>query len=209
MSTIKGSPTVLKLHAQKQDNTRGEALNTDTYFELEETYLLTAAATESNVHNVQLYNGDYIELTFDDDSTWFGNRDTLVEIFPEINFQSRSGTPPVLPVYLSSDNDSRNVASQIVLKYFRKFSKKKADIGIIEIAEAIETKTLNGRSGLYNIGANFEILDPIKHDYSKPILLFLHGTISSTNGSFSDLRRGTIWQELRRTYGVNILAFEH
>ena len=44
-----------------------------------------------------------------------------------------------------------------------------------------------------------------------PWLLFIHGTASSTRGSFGDLARvqPARWQELQKRYGGRILAFEH
>ncbi|MES9863414.1 MAG: CHAT domain-containing protein [Candidatus Thiodiazotropha sp. LLP2] len=49
-------------------------------------------------------------------------------------------------------------------------------------------------------------------DHSQEILLFLHGTGSSVEGSFSELWKldeDNLWNELRSRYGRNILALQH
>lgn len=42
-----------------------------------------------------------------------------------------------------------------------------------------------------------------------PYLLFIHGTASSSNGSFGKLAGTEEWKQLRTDYGQRILAFEH
>ena len=49
-------------------------------------------------------------------------------------------------------------------------------------------------------------------DTSRPVLLFLHGTASSTAGSFSELWKRTnddTWKHVKEHYGDNILALQH
>lgn len=49
-------------------------------------------------------------------------------------------------------------------------------------------------------------------DPTKPILLFLHGTASSTTGSFGELwtpTQAAVRQSLHKEYGINVAAFEH
>ena len=49
-------------------------------------------------------------------------------------------------------------------------------------------------------------------DHRGPLLVFVHGTASSTAGSFSDLwspKGAQDWETLRKNYSDNIFAFEH
>lgn len=49
-------------------------------------------------------------------------------------------------------------------------------------------------------------------DVDKPVLVFIHGTASSTRGSFGaflNTEAQPQWQELQRMFGENIYAFEH
>ncbi len=68
------------------------------------------------------------------------------------------------------------------------------------------------RTGLFRIGSPSEFIEqvtaPLEHAPSKPILLFLHGTASSTAGSFSGLEGKEEWTQFKGTYD-HILALEH
>lgn len=80
-----------------------------------------------------------------------------------------------------------------------------------KVAEAFEKRTEPGLRRWTEAGA----LEPIEADRplrtGEPSLLFLHGTASSTSGSFDGLRsrQPTVWAALRRGYGDRILGFEH
>ena len=124
MAKSTSTPAAIKLYGFQQETKQLESAITDEYFVLEESYALSTTRAEGEENLVRLSDDDYVQLIFDDASTWFGNKETLTEIFPEINFKNRSGEPPELPVLVQPDDQSRGVASQVVLKFFRKFSKK-------------------------------------------------------------------------------------
>ncbi len=69
--------------------------------------------------------------------------------------------------------------------------------------------------GLYRVGLSGKLDEPGELDTDQPYLLFLHGTASSTHGSYSGLFAGegggptTEWSDLHRRYAGRILAFEH
>lgn len=209
MAKKTSSSAVIKIHGHKQAlPPNGQPLFNE-YFTLDETYQLSVSRAEGQEQLITLTPDDYIQLTFSDSSTWFGNKETLAEIFPEIDLQSRSGEPATLPVVVTSDDTARSVASQVVLKFFQKYTKKAVHTGVIKIAESYQKKSLDNRSGLYKVDANFNLVPYKDIDARQPILLLLHGTASSTKGSFGELTAGHIWNELLRVYGTNILAFEH
>jgi len=57
-----------------------------------------------------------------------------------------------------------------------------------------------------------EPVDSEQIDVTRPLLIFIHGTASTTHGSFSDLWTSSIddvWGDLEKIYGNNIFAFEH
>ena len=209
MAKKTSASTVIKLHGQKQALPPPEQPSFNEYFTLDETYQLSATRAPGDEQLVTLTPEDYVQLTFSDTSTWFGNTETLAEIFPEINLQSRSGEPATLPVVISSDDTTRSIASQVVLKFFQKYTKKAINSGLIKIAETYQKRSLENRSGLYSVNIEFNLLPYANIDTAKPILLLLHGTASSTKGSFAELGSGIIWKELIHIYGTNILAFEH
>ncbi|MFN0085837.1 MAG: CHAT domain-containing protein [Blastocatellia bacterium] len=53
------------------------------------------------------------------------------------------------------------------------------------------------------------IKDPARLAGGEPLLLFIHGTASSSAGSFSKLAGRDEWELLRRQYGNRIIALEH
>ena len=87
---------------------------------------------------------------------------------------------------------------------------------------AIESQ-LEGRPGLYRWGTRKQLhledrveigderLEQAAKD-KKPLLLFIHGTASSTVGSFGSLREGedeAAWDNLTREFGGHVYGFEH
>ena len=72
-----------------------------------------------------------------------------------------------------------------------------------------ERKQLENYSGLYRLDAGFNLQSFSGETSAKPYLLFLHGTNSSTKGSFSELINTDVWKYVKETYGSNVLAFQH
>ncbi len=88
------------------------------------------------------------------------------------------------------------------------------------IGRALEDKTLNGRPpGLYrcSLGDAFALAPVARNQRigtaKQPLLVFLHGTASSCQGSFGNLWNGTTGAAARRTlaekYGEQVFAWEH
>ncbi len=87
---------------------------------------------------------------------------------------------------------------------------------------AIESQ-LEGEPGLYNWGtsAQLKVADRVEIDDAKlkkaaeegtQLLVFIHGTASSTVGSFGSLREGedeAAWDNLTREFGGHVYGFEH
>ena len=216
--------TAIRLYGTKQTAAAAAASRVliepeETYFELEEAYEISQSRAATEINTVTIEDDRYVELVFNDGSTWFGDNNTLKEIFPELKDQSRSAVDaPILPGSLVSDDASRSLVGDIALKLFRKFIKTKVKQGIREVAEKIEERGLkdaNGKinEGLYTLLPNFK-LTAYKAPETKladtiPYLLFLHGTSSSTVGAFGELQSSKLWDELIKYYGNNILALEH
>jgi len=93
-------------------------------------------------------------------------------------------------------------------------------LGTKALMAAIESR-LKGKLGLYRwVGAagspedlqapGFAASDLAQLD-TKPMLVFVHGTGSSSQGSFGDLRSGDrdLWSMLERQFSGGIFAFEH
>lgn len=124
----------------------------------------------------------------------------------------------LLPTSLSFGRRERGAAAWAV-KGLRIFGvdpvKGAAGLAAKELAEKIESKL---RPGLYlcravdGAAVPLELAKPGTIPTDRPILLFIHGTGSSTVGSFSGLAEGAQraqWDELVRAYDGHVYALEH
>jgi CHAT domain-containing protein len=216
-------PTAIRLYGKKQSIPVADDA-TNEFFSLEESYEINPSRAEASIEKVTIEDNHFVEIVFTDNSTWFGNGNSLKEIFPELKAQSRSAADaPILPVSLSSDDASRSLIGDIALKFLRKFVKKEVKKGIRKVAEELEDKALKDDKqkkileGLYSLNLNFDLAvykaPDSKTENQKPnpktALLFIHGTSSSTKGAFGDLQNSSVWNDTANKYGENIFAFEH
>ncbi len=168
--------------------------------------------TES--HTVDISSGEVVELRFEDGTVWLCNGDTIGESFPEVVPATRSGEQAfLLPTQLSGASGERGLFDSIALKIVRIFAKKAVDQvvakGVRELAADLEEKQLDGHHGLFALCDDFTFGAVTEAALGQPYLLFLHGTASSTVGSFGGLQGSELWGYLRSTYGGGILAFQH
>ena len=183
-----------------------------------ETYIIGSAIRgEPQVrHSVELDENKVVEFVFDDDTVWFGDYETIDDVFPGTSAQFRSSDNKlgenafIIPteIYVEEQNRS-NVVAKAILKVVKIFIKKTALSPLVsKLASELEKKQLNNRSGLYQLTSEFEFKET-SFGLDGKYLLFLHGTASSTNGSFNELKGSSAWNFIHQTYGNNILAFEH
>ena len=183
-----------------------------------ETYVITPATrSDPGTHpEITLDNTKVVEFTFDDGTVWLGDYQTIDEIFPGTSEQLRGGENDetgvlVIPAELVADTGQNRGAGlrSIVLKVVKLFTKKKILAPLVkELAEKLEQKNLIHGIGLFRLTRDFEFIKP-KFGSEGDYLLFLHGTASSTTGSFGDLKGTDAWNFLHQTFGDNVLAFEH
>ncbi|RYF90962.1 MAG: hypothetical protein EOO03_02505 [Chitinophagaceae bacterium] len=161
-------------------------------------------------HELTLKQDDVLEMVFNDDTTWFCNSDTIEDVFPEATTTNRSGnTAFVLPNSLSGTDENRGIIGDVILKAVNIFSKKKLSSEIKELAADLEKKQLDNLSGLYQLDKNFNLLPFTPTISTKPWLLFLHGTGSSTVGSFGELQNTVLWNFIQEQYNGQVLALQH
>ncbi len=136
---------------------------------------------------------------------------SLESLFPGIAAQSRDGNVFYrLPGTLSSDLPERGALPMLAVKLLEVFVRKAAAPAIRDLAVELEDKQTGGRLGLHIVADDFSLKngDLVAVDNS-PYLLFLHGTASSFEGAFGDLRGTDTWNSLRKMYGDRIIAFQH
>ncbi len=202
------SKITLRAELQSVENA---AQSTDAHIELVQSFKIsgaTRALTES--HTIDLKDDSIIELVYDDNTTWFCSPDTIGEIYPDAETKSRGPEDAFeIPTALQSVDSERGVVTSILLKLVNVFTKKKINLEVEKIAQDLEKKQLENQSGLYTVDGNFSLQRFSPSRSTNPYLLFLHGTGSSSKGSFGELMGSDLWNYIQKTYSTNVLAFQH
>ena len=159
--------------------------------------------------------GDLVELQFDDGSVIVTDVGRLREMIRRTTALRGEGNPDRVPIYFDLGAAERGFGG-IALRVLRWFKvdpiDELLDVATREAIQVLEDK-LDQPPGLYRLRNNGELGDLISKPLvssSKPLLIFLHGTASSTAGSFSALFASTPeWRALVSAYGSRIFALEH
>ncbi len=118
-----------------------------------------------------------------------------------------------IPPRIGRQERSRGIASDIALKAFRLIDVPLEEGAARAVAAHFESKLSQGLRRWHADGALDEepITSPGDLPADEPLLIFLHGTASTTLGSFDALRSEStdIWRQLRDEYDDRILGFEH
>lgn len=157
---------------------------------------------------------DVLEVNIEGDITLFVRRDDYEN---DYQTSSRSSSEDQLVIdHISAGRPSRGISDWVVraLNFFRVPIADKAGR---EICEKFEDNTIK-KPGLNKLrirgsGDQAEVkLDPAKiaKASEKPILIFIHGTASNTEGSFGELfKNNSLSFQLKEFYGSEIYALEH
>src|SRR5439155_22445348 len=105
--------------------------------------------------------------------------------------------------------EKRGIIGDISLKLVNIFAHKAVAPEIKKLAADLEQKQLENYSGLYLLDRNFNFREFVFENNGKPYLLFIHGTNTSTRGSFGELMNTGLWQYIDQIYGSHVLAFQH
>jgi len=182
----------------------------DSKLELKASYQFSTSRAAAPVHELEFDKTDVLEFVFDDNTTWVGSSDIIHDIFPEAANQKRAvGESFEVPMYLKTDEANRSLLGDIALKALNVFAKKAVSQKVIEIAARLEKKALENMSGVYAIDTDFKLTKATVKNADKPYLLFLHGTNSSTIGSFGEIKGSELWKNMQATYGGNIIGLQH
>ena len=183
----------------------------DEIIELKDSYLVAGATRGvADSHTVNLKENNLIELVFEDDTTWFCSPNTLEEVFLGATAATRSVTGAFeIPMALQGEASERGLVSNVLVKALNIFTKKAVGKEVAKIAADLEKKQLENYSGLYRLDAGFNLQSFTGDATANPYLLFLHGTNSSTKGSFGELMNTEVWKYMQQAYGNNILALQH
>lgn len=183
---------------------------------LSATYLIGSGSRGiSETHDIALKESDMVEFVFADNTSWMSSAADVKEIFSLPISAKRSGDELIfdIPATLSTDAKNRGLVGDIALKLIKIFNKKDRDKAVKDrvrqYAEKLQKEQLGGLSGLYRVDAGFHLQKFAAQNSTQPFLLFLHGTASSTAGSFGSLSNSACWDFITKSYGSNVLAFQH
>ena len=199
----------ITIRGEKQPNQ--SAFDGSDDLKLDEVYLLGGDTRgEAERHTIKLGKDQVVEFVFEDNTVWLSCDETIQDVFPEATaLKSRSVDSDFeIPFYIQTTSDDRGIGN-VALKLLKVFTKKGVQKGVKELAADLEKKQLENKSGLFRLDASFRFFKELPPDNNKPFLLFLHGTNSSTGGSFGELAGTELWKYIHQTYAQNVLAFQH
>jgi pimeloyl-ACP methyl ester carboxylesterase/tetratricopeptide (TPR) repeat protein len=202
--------------AQAEDQAMG-------YFNISKTFLVESS-TRGDVPEqvVELNDGEILELNFEDNSIWLGDAESIKQIFSKDLKRGVEGDEVYLSGVIQSDDQDRSAVQTVVLKAAKVFVKNQViRPGIRHLATRAENSALKyggktfegeGAAVVLSVGEDFDLAmaDFSEVDPNEKCLLLIHGTGSSTLGSFAEMKGTEEWQAIVNTYGAkNILALQH
>ena len=226
-------------HGHKMDSTGDSALLVGEFSEFlqvevhEDTAVKLSPTRSGDAEKITLTASDdaVVELTLEDGLQLFTSMERLQkEIIPQDQQRGGASNELTIPRQLvftnqrSRGQDGLTVESIRLLdvkgKLVDHVTGKVAALTARKLAERMEEKLVGDRSLIRISSADHTNKDDSDFpevtlediDTSSPILLFLHGTASSTSGSFSELWTRTnddTWKKIKEHYGENILALQH
>ncbi len=187
-----------------------------------QTFLLSAArAGETDTPVIESNVNDVVEVVLEDGTRFWTTSGRLCDDVLHLEKKRGAGAVVELPANLSLKEASRGHIGSLLIKALRFFNIDVPKLVAQKIAQKWEECTVGANNygpGLYrcDISSDFRLMPwdatsaPMPSD--RPVLLFLHGTASSTLGSFGELwenGRCAIREPLFAPYGEHVFALEH
>lgn len=189
--------------------------------QLEEQYFSLDNLRSSSEHEMIDYDPDYIiSFEFADGSEWIGSIEDVEEVVPELflrsnNFRSEGDDSNVL--YFPAELPIRDYRNGGFLKRILKrlglikVPPAAMDRAVFKMAKKIDARICKEK-GLFQIKSlqEWEKIDELP-EVDQPVLLLLHGTISSVEKSFRGLLEDNdgLWKKVKETYGEHVYGFDH
>ena len=172
----------------------------------------TRAVAPGEVQQVELSPDDVMELELEGGiHLWMTVAEYRRDFAPQ---QERGGTGPLrIGAALPARGGTERGLFKWIVKGLKLIGIDLAEGAAEKLAERVDTK--KGLNGLYALplGAATLTLSSNPHfpGGSAPLLVFIHGTMSSTEGSFGGLwsDQGEVRRRLAGCYGERVYAFEH
>lgn len=181
---------------------------------IEEYRIGVARDAAEPLESAPLSLNSVVEVGLDDGFSLWLHPDTLKELTGQTARRDGADSPDTLeiPVAIPSAGPQRGIGD-FAIRTLRIFGVDPVELSATALAKMIDQK-IAPKPGLYCWGVDGQLAADTttapKSD--KPILLFLHGTFSSTLGSFgglAEVKHKMIWRALREAYGDQIYGLEH
>ncbi len=166
----------------------------------------TLSLNPDDVLELELEDGSLLLVAAEDADRYLGAAsagsagERVIQIRQELQL---SGSHPPTP--------SRDRLGSWLLRSLKVFRRGKHAVAAVAMAGAFQDHQLENRRGLFQLKSEQWELTPLGEmpPHSAPSLLFIHGTASSTAGSFSDLWNTPVRSRLTELYQGRIYGFEH
>ena len=170
------------------------------------------ARNVTSAHRLDIADDDIVELELEGGVRLWQRADTLQADFPGVASRGAAADGYALPSVLPLGSVRRGVGPWVI-KGLKVFGIDLAG-DITDIVSSKVEGALKPAPGLYRCGISSAAdLKPVgKLDATKPVLVFIHGTGSTTDGSFGGLWEGgsgARYDELDKAYDGQVLAFQH
>ena len=165
-----------------------------------------------------LAEDEFVALELEGDVVLYLTPESWREVMGEAAARGAEDGRYTVPVRLPLGSAERGLLGDFFVKALRFLRILPASEAVAELAVRDLTARLEGQlvagPGLYQCGLDALTLTPPGNiPTDRPVLLFIHGTASSTEGSFGDLWQGeqqAAWrQHVEAAYGEHVYAFEH
>ncbi|MBI3234276.1 MAG: alpha/beta hydrolase [Bacteroidetes bacterium] len=166
--------------------------------------------------NIEADDDSIVEIYFDDQTFWTGKTGDLVKLFGQNELGRGEDTSKIeIPISISSGNADRGFLKNIFIKVIN-FLAPTAEVtdALVKKSAQLVDAHIQPNPGLYYLDQHFNKIAVTSEipQSDKPYLLFIHGTASSTFGSFQKImeaRQWGMWDQILKTYENRILALEH
>lgn len=204
------NPPLAGLHSELLTTTVKAATRVDMFDSRADTHPATA-----NVENVS--DDDILEIELEGGVRLWQRVDRSREDFRGQLSRSKDNDDLLIPRTLQFGPTERGATSMAIngLKIIGvDIVDETADNVALAIAEKIEAQLAEDGPGLYRCPDPNALGEKVETaaETTLPLLIFVHGTASSTSGSFGKLtspESNNAWKRIKESYGERIYAFEH
>ncbi|HEY2921424.1 MAG TPA: hypothetical protein VGK77_20755, partial [Candidatus Binatia bacterium] len=157
---------------------------------------------------------EVVEIELEDGSRFWTSRQRLCDEVLRGSVQRSADGAVIVPPSLPLRGPSRGTVGSLLIKTLRFFKIDVPEMAAHKISKVLEDRTLKHGTNLFqcSVSPTFGLSEPGTISTDRQILLFIHGTASSTQGSF-----GEFWQNERRAlretlfaaYQGHVYTFDH